>query len=375
MISPTRTDTSVIGRWWWTVDRWMLMALFSLSVIGVFMVMAASPAVAERLGLESFHFVRRQFLFLMPALAVMVGVSLLSPLAVRRVAVVGLLLTLLGLLATVVAGHEVNGASRWIKLGPLVVQPSEFVKPTLAVVTAWMLAERQENGEFPGYGVAGALLVAVLAFLVAQPDVGMALVVGTVFFAQVFMAGMPTTWVAVLVVIGLGGVSLAYMLLPHVTSRIDRFLDPESGDSYQLDKSIEAFANGGVLGRGPGEGVVKLVLPDAHSDFIFAVVGEEFGLFVGLTVVAVFAFIVLRGFFRMFQERNVFVLLATGGLLVQFGAQAIVNMGVNMRLLPAKGMTLPFISYGGSSLFALALTMGMVLALTRRHRGGRGQAL
>lgn len=374
MIPPTRADTSIIGRWWWTVDRWMLVALFALSVIGILMVMAASPAVAERLGLESFHFVRRQLIFLIPALAIMIVVSLLSPLAVRRVAMAGLLLALLGLLATMVVGHEVNGATRWIRLGPLVMQPSEFVKPTLAVVTAWIIAERQKNEEFPGYSIAGGLLLAVLAFLVAQPDFGMAVVVGTVFFAQLFMGGMPMTWVAVLVVIGLGGVSLAYMLLPHVASRIDRFLDPTSGDSYQVDKSIEAFVNGGVLGRGPGEGVVKLVLPDAHSDFIFAVVGEEFGLFAGLTIVAVFAFVVLRGFYRMLQERNVFILLATGGLLVQFGAQAIVNMGVNTRLLPAKGMTLPFISYGGSSLFALALTMGMVLALTRRH-GGRGPAV
>ena len=374
MILPTRADPSVIGRWWWTVDRWMLLALFVLSALGIVMVMAASPAVAERLGLESFHFVRRQFVFLMPALAVMIGVSLLSPLAIRRLSAVGLLLTLLGLLATVVFGHEVNGAARWVKLGPLVVQPSEFVKPVLAVVTAWMLAERHKDEEFPGYGVSSALVLAVLAFLVMQPDFGMAVVVGTVLFAQLFMAGMPTTWVAVLVVAGLGGVSLAYTLLPHVTSRIDRLLDAASGDSYQIDKSIEAFANGGVLGRGPGEGIVKLVLPDAHSDFIFAVVGEEFGLFAGLTIVAVFAFIVLRGFYRMLQERNIFVLLATGGLLVQFGVQAIVNMGVNMRLLPAKGMTLPFISYGGSSLLALALAMGMVLALTRR-RGGRGLAI
>ena len=374
MIPPTRADTSIIGRWWWTVDRWMLVALFALSVTGILMVMAASPAVAERLGLESFHFVRRQFIFLIPALAIMIVVSLLSPLAVRRVAMAGLLLTLLGLLATMVVGHEANGATRWIRLGPLLVQPSEFVKPTLAVVTAWIIAERQKNEEFPGYSIAGGLLLAVLAFLVAQPDFGMAVVVGTVFFAQLFMGGMPMTWVAVLVVIGLGGMSLAYMLLPHVASRIDRFLDPTSGDSYQVDKSIEAFVNGGVFGRGPGEGVVKLVLPDAHSDFIFAVVGEEFGLFAGLTIVAVFAFVVLRGFYRMLQERNVFILLATGGLLVQFGAQAIVNMGVNTRLLPAKGMTLPFISYGGSSLFALALTMGMVLALTRR-RSGRGPAV
>ena len=374
MILPTRTDPSVIGKWWWTVDRWMLLALLTLSVIGILMAMAASPAVAERLGLESFHFVRRQIIYFMPALTVMIGVSLLTPLAIRRVAVVGLLIAIFGLLATLLIGHEVNGASRWIKLGTFVIQPSEFVKPTLAVATAWMLAEQQKNEDFPGYAISAGLLVLALALLVAQPDFGMAVVVGAVCFAQLFMGGMPTTWVAVLIVIGLGGVSLAYVLLPHVASRIDRFLDPASGDSYQVDKAMEAFSNGGVLGRGPGEGVVKFVLPDAHSDFIFAVVGEEFGLFAGLAIVALFAFIVLRGFYRMLQERNLFVLLATGGLLVQFGAQAIVNMGVNLRLLPAKGMTLPFISYGGSSLLALALTMGMVLGLTRRRKG-RGLSL
>ena len=374
MILPTRTDPSVIGKWWWTVDRWMLLALLTLSVIGILMVMAASPAVAERLGFDSFHFVRRQFIYFMPALTVMIGVSLLTPLAIRRVAVIGLLVAIVGLLATLLIGYEVNGASRWVKLGTFVIQPSEFMKPTLAVATAWMLAEQQKNENFPGYSIAAGLLVLALALLIAQPDFGMAVVVGVVCFAQLFMGGMPTTWVAVLIVVGLGGVSLAYVLLPHVASRIDRFLDPASGDSYQVDKAMEAFSNGGILGRGPGEGVVKFVLPDAHSDFIFAVVGEEFGLFAGLAIVALFAFIVLRGFYRMLQERNMFVLLATGGLLVQFGAQAIVNMGVNLRLLPAKGMTLPFISYGGSSLLALALTMGMVLGLTRR-RSGRGLSL
>jgi len=352
----------------------MLLALLTLSVIGILMAMAASPAVAERLGLESFHFVRRQIIYFVPALTVMIGVSLLTPLAIRRVAVVGLLIVIFGLLATLLIGHEVNGASRWIKLGTFVIQPSEFVKPTLAVATAWMLAEQRKNGDFPGYAISAGLLVLALALLVAQPDFGMAVVVGVVCFAQLFMGGMPTTWVAVLIVVGLGGVSLAYVLLPHVASRIDRFLDPASGDSYQVDKAMEAFSNGGVFGRGPGEGVVKFVLPDAHSDFIFAVVGEEFGLFAGLAIVALFAFIVLRGFYRMLQERNLFVLLATGGLLMQFGAQAIVNMGVNLRLLPAKGMTLPFISYGGSSLLALALTMGMVLGLTRRRKG-RGLSL
>lgn len=369
MIAPGRSDPSLVGRWWWTVDRWLLLALVVLAVVGVLMVIAASPPVAERLGMGSFHFVQRQFVYLGPAMLLMIAVSMLSPLGIRRVAVVGFVVTLLALVATLVAGHEVNGARRWIRIASLVIQPSEFVKPTMAVVIAWMIAERQKDSTFPGHAVSCALLGVVLALLIAQPDFGMTVVVAAVWFAQTFMAGLPMSWVALLIVIGFGGVAAAYLLLPHVTSRIDRFLDPSSGDSFQVDKAMEAFTNGGVIGRGPGEGVVKFVLPDAHSDFIFAVVGEEFGLLACLAIVALFAFVVLRGILHTMRERNYFIQLATGGLLVQFGMQAIINMGVNVRLLPAKGMTLPFISYGGSSLLALALAMGMVLGLTRRQTG------
>jgi cell division protein FtsW len=207
----------------------------------------------------------------------------------------------------------------------------------------------------------------VLALLIAQPDIGMAIMVSLVWCAQVFMAGLPLFWVGVLSLAGGLAAATAYLTVPHVASRIDRFIDPSIGDTFQVETAIEAFANGGVLGRGPGEGIGKRVLPDAHTDFIFAVAGEEFGLLVCLFIVALFAFVTLRGYRRLLGEDSLFIMLAAGGLLTQFALQAVINMGVNLSLLPTKGMTLPFISYGGSSLLALSIAMGMVIALTRRR--------
>lgn len=367
--SFTRTDTSVIGRWWWTVDRWMLSAVIVLVGIGALLTLAASPAAAERIGAASFHFVTRQFAFVPVALAIILAVSLQSPKAVRRIATLGFLCSVLLMAATLVIGQEVKGATRWINLPGFSLQPSEFIKPTFAVVTAWMLSESRLAENFPGARIAVALFVGVIALLLLQPDVGMSLVVSVVWATQFFLAGLGLFWVLLLAVGGLGSAVGAYFLFPHVQSRIDRFLDPQTGDSYQIAKALQAFRNGGLVGTGPGEGRVKSLLPDAHTDFIFAVAGEEFGLIMCLFIVALFAFIVLRGFVRVMHNESLFVLLATAGLLVQFGLQAIVNMASSLRLMPTKGMTLPFISYGGSSMLALALGIGMVLALTRRRAG------
>jgi cell division protein FtsW len=271
---------------------------------------------------------------------------------------------------TFVIGAEIKGARRWINFPGLSLQPSEFVKPTFAVVAAWLFAEQKLRPRFPGNLICIALFVLVVAMLIKQPDIGMAAVVAAVWFAQFFMAGMRLYWVAAGALAGLGGLVGAYLYLPHVRVRVDHFLDPSTGDSYQVNRSIEAFAHGGMWGRGPGEGTVKDVLPDAHADFVFAVAGEEFGVVVCLAIVALFAFIVLRGFSRMSQEGSLFVLLAATGLLVQFGLQAAINMASSLHLIPTKGMTLPFLSYGGSSMLALGLGMGMMLALTRRRLGG-----
>jgi cell division protein FtsW len=367
MIALTRTDTSIVGRWWWTVDRWMLAAVILLIAVGAVLTLAASPAVAERLNLEPFHFARRQLFFLVLALGLMFLMSLATPPTIRRLSVLAFPCAVLLLAATLAVGPEIKGATRWLSFGAVSVQPSEFVKPFFVVVTAWMLSVQKEAVGVPGNMIAGLLALLVVGILLAQPDVGMAAVVTLVWCAQVFMAGLPMVWVGALALFGGVAVVALYTAVPHVASRIDRFLDPSLGDTYQVQTAIDAFANGGLFGRGPGEGIGKRVLPDAHTDFIFAVAGEEYGLLVCLGIVALFAYVTLRGYQRLAGEVSLFIMLAAGGLLTQFGLQAVINMGVNLHLLPTKGMTLPFISYGGSSLLALAMGMGMVMALTRRR--------
>jgi cell division protein FtsW len=365
-----RIDQRPVARWWWTVDRWSLGALVVLIGFGSVMSMAASPPVAERLGYAPLHFVDRQLAAVPVALTIIFAVSLLPPRTIRRIAFIGFPIAVALLAMTFVVGVEIKGARRWINLPGGALQPSEFVKPTFAIVAAWLFAEQKERPGFPGNAISIALFLPLLAMLVKQPDLGMAVVVAAVWFAQFYMAGLRLYWVAGLAIAGAGGLLGAYLWLPHVTSRVNRFLDPAAGDSYQVNRSLEAFANGGLWGRGPGEGTVKDVLPDAHADFVFAVAGEEFGLVICIIVVGVFAFVVLRGLSRLLQEGNLFVLLAATGLLIQFGLQAVINMASTLHLIPTKGMTLPFVSYGGSSMLALALGMGMLLALTRRRLGG-----
>lgn len=366
----TRTDTSVLGRWWWTVDRWLLAATMLLIVIGVILLMAAGPAAAARIGADPFHFVRRQFLFLPLTVAVIFGVSMMSPLWVRRLAVVGFAASVLLMMLAPFLGTEIKGAARWVYIGGLSIQPSEFVKPTFAIVAAWMFSEARMTEGFPGFKIAIGLWVAVAGLLIVQPDFGQTMVVTAMWSAQFFLAGLSLFWVVLLVAVGLSGAVGAYFAFDHVQSRVDRFLNPESGDTYQIEKAMQAFRDGGLFGRGPGEGRVKEYLPDSHTDFIFAVAGEEFGMLVCLLVVALFGFLVLRAMSRTLQENNLFVLIAVGGLSVQFGLQALVNMASSLHMMPTKGMTLPFISYGGSSMLGLALGMGMLLALTRRRTGG-----
>ena len=372
MSAIARTDTSLVGRWWWTVDRWTLAALGAIVAIGAVLTLAASPPVAERLGLETFHFAQRQFLFLGLAAVIIFSMSFLSHRGVRRAALGCLTVAMALMVLTLFIGPEIKGATRWLPVGPYSLQPSELVKPGFAVVAAWMFAEQRLDGRFPGYGIATGLFFAIAALLLMQPDVGMTMVVASIWGVQFFVAGLPLVLVAV---IGFGFLIAtvgAYFTFGHVQTRVDRFLDPSGGESYQVSRALEAFYNGGWAGRGPGEGRVKEFLPDAHADFIFAVAGEEFGLVLCLIMVALFAFVVLRGFSRVLKSGDLFVLLAVTGLLVQFAVQAIINMASNINLMPPKGMTLPFVSYGGSSTLALAVGMGMVLALTRERPGGRG---
>lgn len=366
-----RTNNSPIARWWWTLDRPLFFALFALMCLGSVLVAAASPPVAERIGLPSFYFVKRHQIFLGLGFFVMIGCSFLNISWVRRFGMMGLAASLLLMVVVPFAGMETKGAHRWINLAGISVQPSEFMKPFFAIVMAWICAQKFERAYFPSYKFAIGLYIIVVGLLAAQPDFGMIITVTAMWSIQFFMAGLPFIWVIMLGIFSLGGVMAAYNIFPHVASRIDRFMDPSSGDNYQVSKSLEAFQSGGIFGRGPGEGQVKHFLPDSHTDFVFSVAGEEFGMIACVLIVMLFAFIVLRGISRVWKDSDLFVMLAVVGLVAQFGIQSIINMGVAVNLLPAKGMTLPYISYGGSSVIAIAIGMGMLLALTRKRYGVR----
>ncbi|MFU0503086.1 putative lipid II flippase FtsW [Pseudaminobacter sp. NGMCC 1.201702] len=362
----SRLDTSPVAIWWRTVDRWFLAAFLSLMGLGIVLSFAASPAVAERIGLDSFHFATRQIIFTIPALLVMIAVSFLKERGVRRVALIMLGLSLVLMVAALYIGVEVKGARRWVSLAGVSVQPSEFLKPAFVIVCAWLFAEHARQPDIPGNLFAMILLGLVVALLVAQPDLGQTILVLGTWGVMFFMAGMPWLWIIVLGALGVGGAVAAYTVFPHVAGRIDRFLTGE-GDTFQVDMGHEALVNGGWFGVGPGEGTVKRMIPDSHADFVFAVAGEEFGIVLCLLIMALFAFIVLRGLNTALKEQDDFTRYAVAGLVVVFGFQSVINMGVNLQLMPAKGMTLPFISYGGSSLIAIAISMGMVLALTRKR--------
>ena len=372
MIQVPRDDRSVIGQWWWTVDRWSLGAILGIMAFGVMLTLAASPPAADRIGADSFVFAKRQFLFLPLALVVMLTISVVSPRHVRRLALLVFGGSLVLLAATFVIGIEIKGARRWISVpGLSSVQPSEFVKPSLAVISAWLLAQSRVERRMPGYFLATLLVGSVLALLILQPDLGMSIVVAAVFAAQLFVVGLPIWLAGIGVVAGAAAIVVAYFSFNHVRTRFDRFLDPSSGDNYQVNTALEAFMNGSLFGRGPGEGTVKTQLPDAHTDFVMAVAGEEFGLIVCLIILGLFAFVTLRSLSRASKETSLFITLAGTGLGVQFGLQAAINMASTIQLIPAKGMTLPFISYGGSSALAMAICLGMLLSLTREHAGLR----
>jgi cell division protein FtsW len=364
----SRTDRSIFSEWWWTVDRYLLVALIGLMVGGVVLSLAGSPAVAERLGLDSFHFAKRHIAFFLPSVALMIAVSFLTPRQVRRVALIVFLTTAVLLLATLFVGEEIKGARRWISIGSFALQPSEFIKPAFVVLVAWLFAESGRQADIPANLFAVLLLAIVGALLVAQPDFGQTLLVVIVWGALFFLSGVAWLWIAGVAAVAVAGIVAAYTMMPHVAGRIDRFLNPQGGDTFQIDTALNSFLNGGWFGQGPGEGVVKRILPDSHTDFIFAVAAEEFGIVVCLLLVATFAFIVVRGLAYSLKDDDAFTRLAASGLMILFGVQSVINMAVNLNLMPAKGMTLPFISYGGSSMLALGLQMGFLLALTRRRR-------
>jgi cell division protein FtsW len=362
-----RAHRTPFGEWWWTVDRLTLAAIGALMLAGIVLSLAASPPVAGRLGLDPFFFVDRHIFYLLISVAVMLGVSFLTPRQIRRLALIVFAVSLLLCALTPEFGPEIKGARRWLIIAGMNIQPSEFLKPAFVIIIAWLFAESAKRPDMPANTISLTLLIVVVALLVLQPDFGQTMLVAMVWSALFFMAGMRLIWVAGIGAISGAGLTVAYYTVPHVMRRIQHFLHPASGDTYNIDIATESFMRGGWFGTGPGEGTVKRLLPEAHTDFVFAVAGEEFGVALCLVLVALFAFIVIRSLIRALRNEDLFARFAAAGLAILFGTQAAINIAVNLRLIPAKGMTLPFISYGGSSMISLAYTMGMLLALTREH--------
>ncbi len=363
----SRADRGVFAEWWWTVDKYLLFSLLALMIIGVVLSLAGSPPVAERIGLDSFHFTERHVAFLIPTIAIMLATSLLSPRDARRAALIVFVLSIILMFATLFIGQEVKGARRWINLAGFSLQPSEFMKPAFVLLCAWLFTEHERRSEIPGNIFAILLLTIVVALLVAQPDLGQTTLVVLAWSSVFFMAGLSWYWIVALAGLAGGGAVAAYTVFPHFAGRINRFLDPATGDTFQVDTALQSILGGGIFGRGPGEGIAKRILPDSHTDFIFAVAAEEYGTLFCIGLMLIFAFIVVRGLSHSLKNEDPFIRLGSAGLIVMFGVQSVINMSVNLNLIPAKGMTLPFISYGGSSMLALAFQMGLVLALTRRR--------
>ena len=367
----SRNDQSPVAKWFWTVDRALLVAALTLMAIGVALSFASSPAaiLADESITDPFHYSWRMMVFAGAGLTLMLTTSLLSPRGVRRIAVLGLLGALFVMMLLPFIGDTVKGAARWVNLGPFSLQPSEFAKPSLIVFAAWMFAEAQKGQGVPGVSIAFGVWALTIGLLLIQPDIGQTLLITTTFMAVFFMAGVPFRWIAVLGGMIAAGVAAIYVLFPHVQARVAKFVSPGVEDTHQIDRASEAIRAGGLVGRGIGEGVMKRHVPDLHTDFIYSVGAEEFGLALSLTMIGLYAFIVIRGMRLAMKLNDPFEQTAAAGLFMLVGLQACINVAVNLNLIPTKGMTLPFVSYGGSSMLAMGLTMGFALALTRRRPG------
>ena len=365
-----RSDRTAIGVWWWTVDRWMLGVVAILIAVGVVMSFAASPAAAVRMNIgDPFHFAVRQCIFAAGAAVILIGVSMLDVRSLRRSAVFIWLVAIAIMIALPFFGHHAKRATRWVEFAGFTLQPSEFMKPALIVLASWMFAEGQKGEGVPGVSIAFGLYAVAVGLLLTQPDVGQTILITIAFGACFFMAGVPIRWIVGLAAVASTGAVGLYFAFDHVASRVNRFLDPDKADTHQVDKAQEAIAAGGWFGQGPGEGVLKRQVPDVHTDFAYSGAAEEFGLIFSLFLIGLFAFIVIRGMLRAIKLSDPFEQVAACGLFVLVGQQAFINIAVNLNLIPTKGMTLPFISYGGSSMLAMGLTMGMALALTRKRPG------
>ncbi|WP_417582690.1 FtsW/RodA/SpoVE family cell cycle protein [Pelagibacterium sp.] len=362
----SRERKTPIAEWWWTVDRELMFALLALMGFGVLLSFAASPPVAERIGLGPWHFTQRHVLFCVPALGAMLLASLVNARWARVIALGTLVSGVVLLALTLRFGVEVKGARRWISFMGQSLQPSEFVKPSYAIISAWLISEQMKRKDVPGHVLAGGLTALIVGLLLLQPDVGQTALMVATYGGLLFLSGISWWLIAAFSGAAAGMVGLAYLFFPHVARRINAFINPENGDNYQAERALESLLEGGWFGMGPGEGIARRYLPDAHADFVFAAGASEFGILFCLMLVGLIAFIVIRALNLALCQHNLFNRLAASALAIQFGVQSAINLTVNLNLMPPKGMTLPFVSYGGTSMIAIGLSMGLLLALTRR---------
>ena len=371
-MSPARTNRSPVFEWWRSVDHITLALLLCLIGTGVILSMAASPAAAARLHVDDpFHFMYRHILFAALGLIGAFTLSMMSPNNARRIGVISMFGAIALMIVVQFSGVEVKGSTRWLRIGPFSLQPSEFAKPAFIVFAAWMFSIRKRDPNVPSVVIVFIAYLALIALLIQQPDFGQSFLLTLCFAAVFFFAGLSLGWMLFLMGVTIAGAIGAYFSLPHVQARVDRFLSP-GDDSYQTDRALEAIGNGGFFGRGPGEGAVKFTLPDGHTDFIFAVTVEEFGFLISLFVIILLAAFVIRCFRNALKLKDYFCQLAVAGLATMIGMQTVINLYVNLNMAPPKGMTLPFISYGGSSMLALCFAAGLILAFTRRRPGAYG---
>jgi cell division protein FtsW len=363
-----RSDTSPLAEWWRTVDKGLIAAALILLGAGMVLSLAAGPAAASRIGYDDpYYFVWRQAGFAAAATLVLLGSSLLDAVWARRLCGLLFVVCFLMMAALLLFGHEAKGATRWLRVWGTTFQPSEIVKPALVVLLAWLLAQRERFPTGPWAVIAFSFYGVTMGLLLLQPDVGQAALLTVAFIIVFFVSGLPWHWAAIFAVGGTALGALLYAIVPHVRLRVNSFLSPTEYDTFQIDRAREAIERGGLFGVGPGEGTIKRALPDAHTDFIYSVAGEEFGLALLALLTLMFAVITIKGVVEASKQKDVYQRAAGVGLYAIFGLQAAVNMSVNLSLIPPKGMTLPLVSSGGSSLLGSALTLGLALALTRKQ--------
>jgi len=364
-----RRYMNFVKKWWIDIDKINFLMVLGIIVFGLMMTATSSPMIAKKINVDKFFFVKKQLVFAFVAIILLISISFLDQEKIKIFSLIGLIVTLALLVAVLLFGSEAKGAKRWVPILGFTLQPSEFAKTFFIIFNAFLLQRLHFEKWQIKYGISAGLFFIIVCLLILQPDFGMTLTLTVLWVAQLFAYGLPLPFISALGVIGLIGGVGAYIAFPHVEDRINKFLD--SGEkNYQAERSIDAFVNGGFFGEGPGNGMVKKFIPDAHTDFIFAVVGEEYGIFSCAIIVIIFAYLITRIIKRALDEEDMFVYLSLCGLMMQFTMQVIVNIGVSLKLLPTKGMTLPFISYGGSSMISMAICFGLILAFTKRkyHR-------